>query len=791
MSSAELGTDRELSKLKPSIGAWFPFQGREVQCVELLRAFYQLDELRGKPASQKRALQVPVCLGMPGIGKSRFAREVILHLAKLADRDISSASSSQASSPGSAAQPAAASTARRQPSTADVAGWIVNKVWGTANIQHHNYVCELLRACDSSRNLRLDMFKFGLGHGTSMSPDLLGRMLLVEWALAYHREHVISECKGSRESLMRFLAERYPLVDLLDVLKLILGWSPPLPGPFSTAEAVVSPHSDKDGDGVPALILNLDEAHLLGPEAIRDMLNHLASAILQGFRLCVVVTGMQDVSVTRAIDASNVGFTSVHLPLLQEQHVRNIMEAFRPRDEERGLGLNNYMAEAAWWAGGVPRFLELMFFHVAESALQELQDSGTEEGQGDVDCRCVIWHKMKAMESTGWAGVFQAALAQTRRSAQVSMIPVSVLAKLLAFAVSGISIPVSLGTDNCQFGQCMLQQQRMSRCSLQYPPQGPSASSAAVVQVPPCVLSLYFSQMAMAPYSLRERLRFPAPPNFSPFAASHPADNELRTVVAIACRLLALHLHPGATAGSVVPLYRVLGYESNPAYPAVEFTHVPPAEWTLAALLSCEVQLPQRRNLFVEVSSVCLEGAKLVDRIRGMMGIDRAGGTLPDAAQLEPIAWVNGRNARSCADGFIVFHKAVILIQEKQSTGARLKAACSASVVKLGEKVVQAEVAKMEADVKTLREAFPKLPVLCLLVSDAEIEASHILPAYCMPCGASALKILLGDTIARVRAFARAESAAAAQSHKQTEVGHMCAAAPPPAPDECAALKTE
>lgn len=104
------------------------------------------------------------------------------------------------------------------------------------------------------------------------------------------------------------------------------------------------------------------------------------------------------------------------------------------------------------------------------------------------------------------------------------------------------------------------------------------------------------------------------------------------------------------------------------------------------------------------------------------------------------------------AGGIIVLREAMILIQEEQSTGAWLRAASSTAAGRLPDKVVQAEVEKMQANVQLLRPEFPELPGLCLLVSDFEIETCPTLPTYCMPCGVSSLEILLGDTIVRVRA---------------------------------------
>eukprot|EP00047_Mylnosiga_fluctuans_P024744 m.169027 g.169027 ORF g.169027 m.169027 type:complete len:187 (+) comp9915_c1_seq7:93-653(+) len=65
-------------------GQSFPFVNREAESMEMLVAFYELERLRrmdGDYEVLKRECSIPLTAGQPGMGKSRFAREFMLHLA--------------------------------------------------------------------------------------------------------------------------------------------------------------------------------------------------------------------------------------------------------------------------------------------------------------------------------------------------------------------------------------------------------------------------------------------------------------------------------------------------------------------------------------------------------------------------------------------------------------------------------------------------------------------------------------------------------------------------------------
>jgi len=65
-----------------NVGTLFPIMNRLSECKEHLRALAALDDLYGAGdwERHKRRVLVPIFLGMPGTGKSRFARDAVKHL---------------------------------------------------------------------------------------------------------------------------------------------------------------------------------------------------------------------------------------------------------------------------------------------------------------------------------------------------------------------------------------------------------------------------------------------------------------------------------------------------------------------------------------------------------------------------------------------------------------------------------------------------------------------------------------------------------------------------------------
>lgn len=89
---ASLGADPTPERVYwGTAGHHFCFVNREAQAEELLSALSAMENLRKEPVHSstsrwealRRRAYVPVCTGIPGLGKTRFAREAVHHLAEL------------------------------------------------------------------------------------------------------------------------------------------------------------------------------------------------------------------------------------------------------------------------------------------------------------------------------------------------------------------------------------------------------------------------------------------------------------------------------------------------------------------------------------------------------------------------------------------------------------------------------------------------------------------------------------------------------------------------------------
>ena len=68
------------------LGEIFPFVNREQECIDLIRCLGDMDSMRGRRSFDKckRDLKIPLYVGLPGIGKTRFARIAVTHLVEKA-----------------------------------------------------------------------------------------------------------------------------------------------------------------------------------------------------------------------------------------------------------------------------------------------------------------------------------------------------------------------------------------------------------------------------------------------------------------------------------------------------------------------------------------------------------------------------------------------------------------------------------------------------------------------------------------------------------------------------------
>ncbi|RYE84782.1 MAG: hypothetical protein EOO65_01670 [Methanosarcinales archaeon] len=294
------------------VGQHFRFLNRNAQSTKLLQALCVLNEVRlaarmslNPWEAHKRDVYIPVCTGMPGIGKTRFARDAIFNLAlrraeeMYAPRTRASLTSAEIEAAGAAC----------------VTG------------EHKDMMRACVHACYHHRNLRVD---FSSPHVTTDLKTFTAASLLYEW--------VKEATTGRQEMLELWDVLQRSSISIADAVRAIL-----------TFDA----HRDEPPR---ALLINLDEAQKSDAKQLASVLEALSHYLLvEGQHVYVTVTGTSAKHVADGFSQSSLSARAIVLPLLTDEHLQIILSTFLPTVRIK----DNVMLQfALWWLGGVPRFLE-------------------------------------------------------------------------------------------------------------------------------------------------------------------------------------------------------------------------------------------------------------------------------------------------------------------------------------------------------------------------------------------------------------------------------------------------
>ena len=398
------------------LGKYFRFMNREEQCAELIRTFEALDKNRGDAGYEvaKRKICIPTCTGTPGIGKTRFARIAIIHLARI-------------------------ETGIDDPTWEMLYGClsqVAKKVWGEGFCQEQvDFLRQLLAATQHNRNLRLDLSiiathldilathqKQGIGEDAD---SVLAAALISEWAKYRTPDNKTTEAGLLNRDVVSQLRTDSKSsgikLRVKDAVDFILR--------DGQSSAPASPEGATTNGDPPVLLINLDEV-----QSNFNLLRH--ALILLGEQLVgankrvfVTVTGMSSTSLADVMDKSNAHPKGIFLPLLQEHHMQDIIQAMFPHVKcvERAL------RRALWWVGGVPRLLE---YFLAEAAARLSANNFHSLGEElpkctETKCMDIVRNTVARMFPTLYA----------KPNAEV---PNEVLDALFSLAVG--EFPVDLGT---------------------------------------------------------------------------------------------------------------------------------------------------------------------------------------------------------------------------------------------------------------------------------------------------------------------------------------------------------
>jgi hypothetical protein len=611
-----------------NIGQLFTFTNREEQCKELLRAWAQMDKHRGFNDFdlKKRNISVPVCTGIPGIGKTRFARVAVWHLA----------CQSFFKTHGKRKQVSLENLVSTAPDLA-------SDTWG----EKHNHLDEkidliqsLLCAYRYHRNIRIDMSHM-ISSSLNEYPDGLIQNLQTELAsqiliqcCKYMPRRTFSNHKDFGRVLQDALRREKLGLTVLETIR------------YVTRKECFFNLSDKTTTGTdPAVIINLDEAQnwfsLLKP-SLHAILEPL---VCQNLRVFVTITGLSSEEVTRRIDASSVRPHDIFLPLLTEHHMKDILrdllelnqvekaaygtdERVDPHRDE-GNAVPNAISYALWWLGGIPRFLEYFITCITEkwhisrpNILSRLKNSCHEASYSEMDdairmtqerAYCYLLRRSSFAVPDGILdNIFSLALSERKVSANLVLkfIPGPIYCEMGYFSDSHWTV------SHAQANQLLYWE--------------PTERGVGIVRLPPLVLHI-----------VHERSGRGTGPNVIPLqrpsAYLSAQDNEGLTMAAILHRLRA-----AAIAGiTSINLSELVGM--RPVY---------------------DIELEVPKCFDIEVLEQRIESKHFQDEV-----FSRRSNALI-SPQHTRIALINGRGAAH-ADGFVIFSNHILLVQEKQCVTAR------------------------------------------------------------------------------------------------------------------------
>jgi hypothetical protein len=260
-------------------GQHLTFVNRDDQALELLAAYCELETIRvqecrgdqmGRWEALKRTVFIPVCTGTPGVGKTRFGRDAIHHLAAQAAARAAAGDLDPHRGPASTPSP---------DDVIEAAGSLVEET--------HSNVCRaLVFACYHDCNLRLDCSAAGGDFDTEHDVAI---SLIAQWQKRFLPSGAVTT------ALSPFR------ITLLDALQYIMGHTP----------------ADGGGDGAPALLINVDQAHSLHPKSLGRLLRMLLyPLVVHQMRVFVVVTGITLAEIARVLDSGGVRAREISVPLL-------------------------------------------------------------------------------------------------------------------------------------------------------------------------------------------------------------------------------------------------------------------------------------------------------------------------------------------------------------------------------------------------------------------------------------------------------------------------------------------
>jgi hypothetical protein len=351
-----------------------PFLNRVHECAQLVKAFHNLWSLRGRVSWQDRKpyVEIPVVVGISGLGKTTFARKAVLHLVehyagKTFENDL-------------------AVTAAIDD---ELVAAIIREHPAQRFYPEHlrTLLLELAPTYFNWRNILIDAEKYRTSGARSIAHFIAGELL---------------------SEFLRFHYDMQPSTELM----------PELYG-FSSLRVVLDYIT---GSGKYPTIITIDEGQSLPDDVGAVVVSIATCAVEHNLPVYVCVVGVGGTIIRQQISSTRARCHNIFLPVLEPHHMWQIMESLGML--KAGSTPPPAIAAVLWWLGGIPWSLHML---LAEAAKIMFTKTGLATMTLDVVLkllaadRCTLadiltktaeWVDSETFADPPWADIFSLAVAE-------------------------------------------------------------------------------------------------------------------------------------------------------------------------------------------------------------------------------------------------------------------------------------------------------------------------------------------------------------------------------------------
>ena len=396
------------------VGDRFKFVNREQQCLELLYLFWCMYEIfiSGGASDASKLLNCPAVLGLRGIGKSSFVREMLAHILSIFQRS-------------------------------GLSDEVLFQQMQSAGLQLRGFYSSVVI---SGGITKLDESKFAKFLAQLRSDKLLNLTVPLD-EMSGVKNPDTDKCVHAVCIAILYTSLKYKIggegVDgnldkqnYEEFYSYVNAASPKLLT-ISKTLAVVARVT-----GASAVLINLDEVNFIATESLCKLLQQLKSVVRFGCMgtaevpLYFTLSGIFHASIARAVDSSGMKMLEVVLPLLSENHM---IEVITDLLGVKRLFVGPYLSNLLWLLGGVPRHLAFALEYLAVIARDRFQVQPS-DGHYDYIKENSLKCLLESLDSSTLYGTAQL-VAIKSGAAETYKNNIDVISRLVALVVSEYSVP--------------------------------------------------------------------------------------------------------------------------------------------------------------------------------------------------------------------------------------------------------------------------------------------------------------------------------------------------------------